>query len=177
MTKRFYGRAIGRCDPRYYQIAALALLLLYGLVRLRLDVQPGRAVAILLMVLLVQLCCTRLCKLPAFDPRSALISGLSLCLLLRTNSLVVAALTAAVAIAGKFALRWRGKHVFNPTNFGLVFMMLVSGGTVWVSPGQWGDFAFFASLVVWLARLVVNRASRADLTLAFIGASLAALFE
>src|SRR3989441_9964360 len=141
MTKRFYRRAIGRCDPRYYQIAALALLLLYGLVRLRLDVQPGRAVALLLMVLLVQLCCTRLCKLPAFDPRSALISGLSLCLLLRTNSLALASIAAVITIASKFMLRWSGKHVFNPTNFGIVAMMLVTG-RVWVSPGQWGNVAF-----------------------------------
>src|SRR2546425_9964977 len=143
MTKRFYRRAIGRCDPRYYQIAALALLLLYGLVRLRLDVQPGRAVALLLMVLLVQLCCTRLCKLPAFDPRSALISGLSLCLLLRTNSLLLAAVTAGTAIGSKFFLRWNGKHIFNPTNFGLVLIMLCAGERIWVSPGQWGSVAFF----------------------------------
>src|SRR5205823_14789342 len=63
-----------------------------------------------------------------------------------------------------------------PTNFGLVFMMLVSGGTVWVSPGQWGDFAFFAFLVVCLGGLVVNRASRADITLAFLAAWMGVLF-
>jgi enediyne biosynthesis protein E5 len=176
MTPRFHWGAISRSDPRYYQIAALALLLLYGLVRLRLDVQLGRAVGILAMVLLVQWCCSRFCKLPAFDPRSALISGLSLCLLLRTNSQLVAALTVVVTIASKFVLRWKGKHIFNPTNFGLVFMMLVSGGNVWVSPGQWGDFAFFAFLVVCLGGLVVNRASRADIALAFLAAWMGVLF-
>ncbi|PYO55606.1 MAG: Na+-transporting NADH:ubiquinone oxidoreductase, subunit NqrB, partial [Candidatus Rokuibacteriota bacterium] len=72
---------------------------------------------------------------PGFDPRSALISGLSLCLLLRTNSLTLAVLTAALAIASKFVLRVGGKHVFNPTNFALVAMMLLTGA-VWVSPGQ-----------------------------------------
>src|SRR6266566_49602 len=75
----------------------------------------------------------------AFDPKSALISGLSLCLLLRTNSLLLAMTAAFAAIAGKFVLRWNGKHIFNPTNFGLVIAMLCAGERVWVSPGQWGN--------------------------------------
>src|SRR5436190_15690360 len=95
--------------------------------------------------LLTQYLCTRIWNLPAFDPRSALISGLSLCLLLRTNSLLLAVATAAVTIASKFVLRFRDKHVFNPTNFGLVALMLATG-KVWVSPGQWGSAAFFAFL-------------------------------
>ncbi len=55
-------------------------------------------------------------------------------------------------------------------------MMLLSGGRVWVSPGQWGDFAFFGFLVVCLGGLVVNRASRSDVTIAFLLAWLAILF-
>ncbi len=60
----------------------------------------------------------------AYDPRSALISGLSLCLLLRTNSLLLAITAAVVTIASKFVIRVNGKHLFNPTNFGVVAMML-----------------------------------------------------
>ena len=64
--------------------------------------------------------------------RSALISGLSLCLLLRTNRLDLAVLAAVLTIAGKFLFRFRGKHVFNPTNGGLVAMLLLTD-QVWVS--------------------------------------------
>jgi enediyne biosynthesis protein E5 len=95
---------------------------------------------------------------PGFDPRSALISGLSLCLLLRTNSLPPAGLTAAVAIASKFVLRVGDKHVFNPTNFALAVMMLCTGA-VWVSPGQWGNTALFGFLLASAGGLVVNRAA------------------
>src|SRR5206468_1506523 len=98
---------------------------------------------------------------------SALISALSLCLLLRTGSLGLAMLTAAVAIASKFTLRVRDKHVFNPTNFALVAMMLATG-SVWVSPGQWGSGLVFAFLLASAGGLVVNRAARADVTLAFL---------
>ena len=167
MRSHFHWRTVLRCDPRYYQITALGLLLSYGLVRLGLDIELGRVMVILATVLLIQFCCCRIWKLPAFDARSALISGLSLSLLLRTNSLLLANLTSVITILSKFVLRWRNKHLFNPTNFGLVFMMLVGGGGVWVSPGQWGDFAFFAFLVTCMGGLVVNRASRADVPLEY----------
>jgi len=162
-------------DPRWYQIAVLAGLLAWGLVRLRFEVEAPQVAATLATVLLAQLACTRLAKLPAFDPRSALISGLSLCLLLRTDHVALAALAAIVTIASKFVLRVDGKHVFNPTNFGIT-AMLALGLPVWVSPGQWGNVAFFAFLMACLGGLVVNRAARGDVTLAFLGAYAAILF-
>jgi Na+-transporting NADH:ubiquinone oxidoreductase subunit NqrB len=162
-------------DPRLYQILVLASLLVYGVTRLDFEIPPGRTLLLLATVLAVQYACTRTWRLPAFDPRSALISGLSLCLLLRTNSWGLAALAAGVTILGKFALRIRGKHVFNPTNFGIVATMLATGG-VWVSPGQWGNAAFLAFLLACLGGLVVNRAARSDVTYAFLGFYLAVLF-
>ena len=129
-----------------YQIATLSGLLLYGVGWLEFDAPVSHAVAILATVLLAQFAATRLSGRPGFDPRSALISGLSLCLLLRTNSLTLAVLTAALAIASKFVLRVGDKHVFNPTNFALVAMMLLTGA-VWVSPGQWGSTAVFGFLL------------------------------
>lgn len=163
-------------DPRLYQIAVLASLLVYGVTRLDLEVSAPRAAVLLATALLTQYACTRIWRLPSFDPRSALISGLSLCLLLRTGSLLLAALAALVTIASKFVIRWRGKHVFNPTNFGIVAMMLATGGAVWVSPGQWGSAAFFAFLIACLGGLVVNRAARSDVTHAFLAFYLAVLF-
>lgn len=153
-------------DPRLYQVAALSGLLAYGLLCLDLEVQAGRAALILATALAVQYACTRFWRLPAFDPKSALISGLSLCLLMRTNSVLLALLAPAVAVASKFVIRVRGKHVFNPTNFAIVVLLLT--GEAWVSPGQWGSAAFFGFLLACLGGLVVNRAARSDVTLAFL---------
>jgi hypothetical protein len=155
-----------RTDPRLYQIATLAGLLAYGLLSLGLDVQPGTAAVLLASVLGAQSIGARMTG-GRFDPRSALISGLSLCLLLRTDSIVLAALAALLAIAGKFLVRVRGKHVFNPTNGALVAMLLLTDG-VWVSPGQWGNTAVFAFLLAAAGGLVVNRAARADVTWTFL---------
>jgi Na+-transporting NADH:ubiquinone oxidoreductase subunit NqrB len=117
---------------------------------------------------MAQYVCTRIWKLPAYDPRSGLISGLSLCLLLRTNAPGLTVAAALIAIGSKFVLRFNGKHVFNPTNFGLIVLMIFTNA-VWVSPGQWGNNVLLAFLLACLGGLVVNRASRSDITLAFLG--------
>jgi Na+-transporting NADH:ubiquinone oxidoreductase subunit NqrB len=153
----------------------LAVLLAYGVLRLDFEVSAGRAAVTLAVALLTQYACTRFWKLPAFDPRSALISGLSLCLMLRTNSAGLAIAATAITIASKFVVRINGKHLFNPTNFGIVSMMLLTG-QVWVSPGQWGNVAFFAFLMACLGGIVVNRAARSDVTCAFIVFYMALVF-
>jgi Na+-transporting NADH:ubiquinone oxidoreductase subunit NqrB len=163
-----------RWDPRLYQIATLGGLLGYGVLWLGLDVDPWTAAIILTTVLAAQLVATRVTGRGRFDPRSALISGLSLCLLLRTNSPELAVLAAVLAIASKFLVRVRDKHVFNPTNVALVAMLLLTG-KVWVSPGQWGSTAVFAFLLASAGGLVVNRAARADVTWVFLVAHAALL--
>jgi len=153
-------------DPRLYQIATLASLLVYGMVWLDFGVTTAHVGLLLLTVLATQAVCDRL-NGASVNARSALISGLSLCLLLRTNRIELAVLAAVIAIAAKFVIRFRGKHIFNPTNGGIVALMLLTD-QVWVSPGQWGSVAFFAFFMACVGGLVVNRAARADVTYAFI---------
>src|SRR5262245_6865516 len=92
----------GRLDPRLYQIATLAGLLVYGIGWLGFDIAPPMAALILITALGTQLVATRLSGHGGFDPRSALISGLSLCLLLRTSSPPLAILAAVIAVGSKF---------------------------------------------------------------------------
>jgi enediyne biosynthesis protein E5 len=92
-------------DPRLYQIASLSTLLIYGLFWLHFDISVWQVAITLGVAQLTQLAGTRYFNLPYFDPKSALISSLSLCLLLRTNDLTIAALAACIAITSKFVIR------------------------------------------------------------------------
>ena len=194
-------------DPRLYQIAMLASLLVYGMGWLAFDITVPRACLLLLTALGTQALCDGVMRIadggwrnwgmriwgmrvlnrvrqqsPIRNPqsalgnwRSALISGLSLCLLLRTNRADLAFLAAVITIAAKFVFRFRGKHIFNPTNGGIVAILLMTS-QAWVSPGQWGSVAFFAFLMACLGGVVVNRAARSDVTYAFIAFYCALLF-
>jgi Na+-transporting NADH:ubiquinone oxidoreductase subunit NqrB len=162
-------------DPRVYQIATLASLLAYGMMALDFDVTLGRVALLLATALGTQALCdhfigpsrTRARWMARVNVKSAFISALSLSLLLRTNRGDIAVLAAVLTIATKFLIRYRGKHIFNPTNGGLVAVILLTGDA-WVSPGQWGSTALMAFLVACLGGLVVNRAARSDVTYAFV---------
>src|SRR4029078_986996 len=124
----------------------------------------GRVALLIGTVLAAQWACDRVAHVAQpfhLSARSALISGLSLCLLLRTNRAELAVAAAVVAIASKFLIRVGGKHVFNPTE-GASVAMLVLTNQVWVSPGQWGAAATFAFLMACAGSLVVTRAARSD---------------
>ena len=164
-----------RLDPRLYQIAVLAGLLLFGLTVLDFDLTIAQIVLTLGTAVVTQLTCARLAALRGdTGVRSALISGLSLCLLLRTDVLLVAAAAAGIAVGSKFVLRVGGKHLFNPTNGAIVALLTLATAfpaldlSVWVSPGQWGNTAFFLLLMGCLGTIVVTRAARADVTFAFL---------
>lgn len=172
-----------RFDPRLYQIAVLAGLLLFGLTVLDFDLTIAQLVVTLGVAIGTQLACRRVVGSGGDSGiRSALISGLSLCLLLRTDVLAVAAVAAAIAIGSKFVLRIGGKHLFNPTNGAIVALLAVAAAapaldlSIWVSPGQWGNTAFFLLLMGCLGTVVVTRAARADVTFAFLASWTALLF-
>jgi Na+-transporting NADH:ubiquinone oxidoreductase subunit NqrB len=153
-------------DARHYQIAALSTLLLFNLAFLDFGAQPLNSVLAIAFALATQALCTWWFALPSFDPRSPLITGLSLSLLLRAGDPWVFALAAVIAIGSKFALRVDGKHIFNPAGFAIV-ALLFTAPDVWISPGQWGSAVWFAALLCFFAILVLSAARRADVAIFF----------
>ena len=106
--------------------------------------------------------------------RSAIITGLSLTLLLRADNLWVHPAAASAAILSKSVIRVRGKHLFNPATFGVMFAMLLLPGA-WISPGQWGQDVALAGWMVALGAFVATRARRADISWSFLAFYVGAL--
>ena len=156
-----------RRDARYYQVAVLGLLLGYGIFGLDFGIRWQSAATIFVTAQLTQFVASRLAGLPRFDPLSALITSLSLTLLLRTDLAAIAALAALIAIASKFLVRRHGKHVFNPANVALVAVTL-GFDRAWLSSGQWGSAAIAAFALACLGLVVLTRARRAETTVAFL---------
>ena len=137
-------------DARHYQIAALSTLLLFNLGWLDFGAKPLNSALAITGALVTQAACTRVFKLPSFDPRSALITGLSLSLLLRVDAAWLHLVGGVIAIGSKFVFRLEGKHIFNPAGFAIVALLLTTNG-VWISPGQWCSAVWFAALLCFRA--------------------------
>jgi enediyne biosynthesis protein E5 len=161
-------------DPRLFQIFSLGILLSAGAYFRDFSLRPAQVVLTFAAGLAVQRGCWRLNPAKPRSYRSAIITCLSLALLLRADNLFAHPIAAFAAISSKSIFRFREKHVFNPATFGVVFAIAFLPGT-WVSPGQWGhDFAI-AGWVVMLGILVTERARRGDISWTFLGFHLGAL--
>lgn len=169
------GLKLFNLDPRWYQISVLSTFFLYGAFWLGLDISLPEAGMILGVTLASQYLFTKWANLPVVEYKSALISGISLCLLLRCSSPLIGVLAAVIAIGSKFLIRFDGRHVFNPTNFAIVAVILMTG-EAWVCPGQWGSFAVFALGAACAGFFVVNRSARVDVAVSFLLSYAALLF-
>ena len=163
-------------DPRHFQILSLGTLL--TIVTLWSDFAAPVYVFALtaLTALSFQFLLGLYFKVPQFDFRSPLITALSLTLLFKTNLIWLFPVAAFLAIASKFTVRVKGKHVFNPANFGIVMCLIVFSDYVWVSPGQWGSAVWTGFLLICLAVMVLSKARRGDIALFFLGSWAALLF-
>jgi Na+-transporting NADH:ubiquinone oxidoreductase subunit NqrB len=160
-------------DPRLYQILALASLLAFGWIARAFEIAPLQFGAILLTALAAQWLGAMVFAV-RFEARSAIVTALSLTLLLRADGLWPLMLAAAIAIGSKFALRIRGKHLFNPANIGIVAAILLTDAA-WTTPGQWGTAVWLAALIAGAGFFVTYRASRIDVPLVFLAAYAALL--
>ncbi len=155
-------------DARHFQIVALSSLLLINFFWIDFGARPLYAALAIASALVTQVVCARLSGLPNIDLRSPLITGLSLSLLLRADEPWLPVAAGVIAIASKFVLRLDGKHIWNPAGFAIVVLLFTANG-VWISPGQWGSSLWLASLLVFLAVLVLQAAQRSDIALFFLG--------
>lgn len=153
-------------DPRWLQIAFLCSFLLLGLATR--DFPIWHAPLLFASCLGTQLLCERLLKLPHAGLLSPIITSFGLTLLLRAGALWIPPLAGALAIASKYAVRIRGRHFFNPANFGLCCLMLLTP-EAWCSPTQWGESGILLLWILALGLAVAHRAFRADVSVAFLG--------
>ena len=151
-------------DPRWAQIAVLTALAVWGTIALEFGFAWERAAVTVATALGVQ-ALGNAWRGERFEARSALISAISLILLLRSPHVGWCAAAAAIAVGSKFALRIRGRHVFNPTNIAIVALLLATDA-VWVSSGQWGSGPVAAASLAAAALWVLPRV-RGDVTIAF----------
>lgn len=94
------------------------------------------------------------------DLSSAYVSGISAGILVRSPMIWPFALCAAISIASKYVFRIRGQHIWNPTNFGIVVMLLIASDSMAVLSIQWGN-NMWAMLVIWIVGFItISRINR-----------------
>ena len=107
---------------------------------------------------------------------SAYVSGISVGILVRSPAFWPYAMCALISITSKYAIRWRGRHLWNPSNLGISAMLLLAPATVATLSVQWGN-AIWAMLVIWtLGSLIIYRLKRFHICATYVASFFALSF-
>jgi len=103
---------------------------------------------------------------------SAYISGISVGILLRSPALWPFALASVLSIMSKYVLRVKGRHLWNPSNFGICALLFLAPETVAALSVQWGNFKW-PLVVIWILGVVIIwRAKRIHITATYVASFL-----
>ena len=149
-------------DPRLHVSATFLVLYVLGMTQFHFRLSFPQIFTSVLTCGVIELAITFRQKRMIVWPASALLTGNGIAFIMRipgtqhgdwwsTNGLWIYAATGAVAMASKYLVKFRGRHVFNPSNVALVLTFVVLGSTR-VEPLQfwWGPMsaALLAVLIV-----------------------------
>jgi Na+-transporting NADH:ubiquinone oxidoreductase subunit NqrB len=99
---------------------------------------------------------------------SSYISGISVGILIRSPELWPYALCAALSITSKYVIRVDGRHIWNPSNLGIVAMLVLASDTVAALSVQWGN-NLLPVVVVWcFGAIIIHRLGRFHITLTYV---------
>lgn len=101
-------------------------------------------------------------------PASAYISGISVGILLRSPAFWPYIVCSMLSITSKYALRVRGRHIWNPSNFGICAMLFLASQSVASLSIQWGNNIGSLAVIWALGSVILWRARRFHISLTYV---------
>ena len=107
---------------------------------------------------------------------SAYITGISVGILMRSPAFWPFALASVLSIMSKYVLRLKGRHLWNPSNFGICVLLFLAPELVASLSVQWGNFKW-PLIVIWiLGSIIIYRARRAHISVTYVASFFAFAF-
>jgi Na+-translocating ferredoxin:NAD+ oxidoreductase RnfD subunit len=152
-------------DPRLHVAAVIITIHVLGQVTLHFRVSVPQILAAILATAIIEVALTFRQTRTFVWPASAMLTGSGVALILRvvgtppddpwnTDAWYVFAGVAAFSLLTKYVIKYRGSHVFNPSNIGLVIAFVVLGSTrvepldFWWAPlDTWGMILSYVVII------------------------------
>src|SRR5688572_21038436 len=105
-------------------------------------------------------------------PASAYISGISAGILIRSPFYWPYFFGSLISITSKYVLRLQGRHLWNPTNFGVSVLAFLAPATVTVLSIQWGNVVAPMAVIWVLGSVIVWRVGRFHISATYVASFL-----
>lgn len=163
---------LDRIDKRYLAPILVTLVLITGQVTFGFLESWSRTFLAIATSIAVELLLGRLFGGAWPHLASAYISGISVGMLVRSPEFWPYALCSALSITSKYVLRMDGRHLWNPSNLGIVAMLVLAADTVAPLSVQWGN-NLLPMIVVWcFGTVIIHALGRFHVTLTYVASFL-----
>jgi enediyne biosynthesis protein E5 len=99
---------------------------------------------------------------------SAYITGISVGILVRSPAYWPYVLCALLSITSKYVLRYRGRHLWNPSNFGISALLFLASDAAASLSIQWGNYVPPMAVIWVLGVIIVWRVRRFHITATYV---------
>ena len=155
-------------ENRYLAPMLITSILLVGQISYGLLESFSRTALAIGVAMLLELALGRLFYGKFPNLASSYISGISVGILIRSPEFWPYALCSAISITSKYVIRWKGRHLWNPSNFAICALLLLAPYAVSTLSIQWGNDKW-PLLIVWtLGALITWRVNRFHITATYV---------
>lgn len=157
-----------RLDNRYIPPLFITTILVVGHFAYGILESYERTALAIVAALITELVLGRIFFGKWLNLSSAYISGISVGILVRSPAFWPYALCSVISIMSKYVLRVKGRHLWNPSNFGICVLLFLAPETVAALTIQWGNF-IWPLLVIWiLGSVIIWRAKRIHISATYV---------
>src|SRR5437763_3720184 len=157
-----------RHDPRYLTAGFLTLILLVGQVWLGFLESLDQFATAVAFSMATEIALSRIYRGAWPNPISSYMTGVSIGILVRSPYSWPYAVGSVLAISQKYAIQLRGRHLFNPSNFGLCMLLLAAPESVAGLGKQWTNMPAVMMVVFFIGLMVIARLRRLDVVLTYV---------
>src|SRR5262250_2080754 len=157
-----------RLDNRYIPPLFITCILLVGHLSYGILESYQRTLLAIVAAIVTELILGRIFFGKWLNLASAYITGISVGILVRSPAFWPYALCSAISIMSKYVLRVKGRHIWNPSNFGLSVLFFLAAETMAGLSIQWGNY-LAPLLVIWiLGSIIIYRAKRFHISATYV---------
>ena len=161
--KRFFSLQNPYAVPAFITLILLGAHLSFGILE-----SWDKTLLAIVVSIAVELILGRIFARKWLHPASAYITGISVGILVRSPAFWPYALCSAISITSKYVLRVNGRHLWNPSNFGISVLLFTAGEAVGSLSIQWGNY-LWPMLVIWaLGAFIIHRLRRFHITATYV---------
>jgi len=155
-------------DNRYIAPLFISFILLVGHLFYGILESYERTALAIVCAIVTELVLGRILYGKWLNLSSAYITGISVGILLRSPAFWPFALASVLSIMSKYVLRVKGRHLWNPSNFGICVLLFMAPEAVASLSVQWGNF-WPPLVVIWLlGSIIIYRAKRFHISATYV---------